>query len=129
VAVDFYLSVLDPRADKVREMEMEYMHLHANGAMLAYFDSVRDLVDTAGLAELDPYDDRVWTPDEAGPVADQLLALYQAVAAARDTSLFEASLAPPNGLGYGPVLDFLFWLRRIFSEAGHRRMYVFAAGD
>jgi hypothetical protein len=120
-------STSDPRFPEPKKHE--YMHLHADEALLTYFDSIRDLVDTAGLADLDPYGERVWTPDEAGPMADRLLPLYQAVAAATATKFSEPSLQPPVALGRETVLDFLFWLRKIFIEAGHRRMYVLASGD
>ena len=99
--------------------------------MWTYFVDVRDLVDTAGLADLDPYGDKVWHPDEVGPVADRLQALYEAVAAAGGsvTSLLEPTLVPPRAVGGGTVLDFIYWLRKVFMEAGHRRMYMYAIGD
>ena len=41
----------------------------------------------------------------------------------------EPTLAPPAALGITPVLDFLFWSRKVFVEAGHRRMFVYAVGE
>jgi len=110
---------------------MEYMHLRLEGPMWRYFVNIRDLVDTAGLADLDPYGEMVWHPDEVGPVADRLQTLYEAIAATGGvvTSLLEPTLAPPAALGITPVLDFLFWSRKVFVEAGHRRMFVYAVGE
>jgi hypothetical protein len=126
--VDFFLSSRDPEESKA---DLQYMHLHLVEPMWAYFVDIRDLVDTAGLAHLDPYSHTVWDPDEAGPMADRLRTLYESIAAAGDqiTSLLEPTLVPPLALGLMPVLDFLFWSRKLFVEAGHRRMFVYAVGE
>jgi hypothetical protein len=105
------------------------MHLRADGPLIAYFQSVSDAIDTAGLAELDPYGEKVWTPDEAAAMVDRLQNVYDATEALWPRGAL-GDREPPEAVGgRGGVLAFLFWLRRVFMEAAQRRMFVVAMGD
>jgi hypothetical protein len=114
----------DPRGD-----EAEDMHLVLTEEMGAYFARISARISTAGLADIDPYADTTWSPEEAAAMVDRLQRVYDEV-----TTLWPwgelGESEPPEEVGYREgVTDFLFWLRRLFMEATARRMYVIAVGD
>jgi hypothetical protein len=143
VAAHFYLSPSPWTAGSSFE-NVEGMHLAAEDGRIAYFQSLRTVVDTADLDQLDPYGDRSWSPTEATAMAERLQALYDALHGdaadrAAPSRLRKGGLWPNGAFGdWEPsdeaggragVSDFLFWLRRTFLEAAQRQMYVLALGD
>lgn len=57
----------------------ENMHLLLDKRPAASLTGLSSLIDTAGLAEIDPYNDTVWSPDEATAMIDRLQELYDSV--------------------------------------------------
>jgi hypothetical protein len=105
------------------------MHLELTEEMLSYLQSVNAVIDTAGIAAIDPYDDTVWSPEEAALMVDRLQRLYDEVSALWPWGSL-GEWEPPEEVGERiGVADFLFWLRRLFMEAAARKMFVIAVGD
>ena len=86
MANDFLLAD-DPSGND----QVEDMHLRLTLGMSEYFVSVRGLIDTAGLADIDPYGDTVWSPVEASAMVERLQRTYDEV----------VTLWPREGLGTG----------------------------
>lgn len=148
MATHFYLSPEPwPPGFRGPRPKLEFMHLEAEDALIAYFQSLRPMIDTADLDRLDAYgyeNDRSWSPGEATAMAERLQGLYDALHGdaedrARPMRLRKGGLWPYGAFGdWEPsedaggrhgVSDFLFWLRRTFLEAARREMHVVVLGD
>jgi|SRR6476620_3517549 len=123
MANDFLLAD-DPSGND----QVEDMHLRLTLGMSEYFVSVRGLIDTAGLADIDPYGDTVWSPVEASAMVERLQRTYDEVVTLWPRE-GPGDWEPPPGVGRVGVVNFLFWLRRLFMEAAARQKYVIAGGD